>query len=75
MLNPYWNAAGSPTLTRLVEDCAITFVISDQIDDHPVGQCRRLVEDEPPLFNTGLQWAHGGYCTTCRTPLQAVRPP
>lgn len=42
----------------LVVGEVITFVISDQVQDHPLGQSRRLVENEPPLLDTRSQTAH-----------------
>lgn len=36
----------------------ITFVVSNQVDDCPLGQGCRLVENEPPLLDTGSERAH-----------------
>jgi len=36
----------------------VTFVVGDEIDDRPIGQRRRLVQDESPLLDAGSQRAH-----------------
>lgn len=42
----------------LVVGEVITFVVSYRVDDRSLGQRRRLIEDEPVLFNTGSETAH-----------------
>ena len=36
----------------------VTFVVGNQIDDRPLWQCCRLVQDEPPLFDARSERAH-----------------
>ena len=66
MLNPSWNAAGSPALTQLVWNCGGRTHMAGG------GQCRHLDEDEPPFFNTGLQRAHADTVRPAGCPRQAV---
>ena len=36
----------------------IAFVVRNQVDDRPLGQGRRLVKNEPPVFDTCSERAH-----------------
>ena len=36
----------------------ITLIVRDKVDNGPLGQSRRLVENKPPLFDTGSERAH-----------------
>lgn len=36
----------------------VTFVVGNQIDNRPLGQCCRLVQDEPPFFDARSERAH-----------------
>jgi hypothetical protein len=36
----------------------IAFVISDQVDNRPIGQGSRLIENEPPLLDTRAEGTH-----------------
>lgn len=41
----------------------IALVVRHQVDDGPIRQGRRLVENEPALLDTCSEWAHVGHCT------------
>lgn len=37
----------------------VTFVVGDQVDNRPLGQGGRLVENKPPVFDTCSERTHG----------------
>ena len=36
----------------------VTLIVGDEVDNRSFGQARRLVEDEPPLFDSRSEWGH-----------------
>ena len=53
--------------TLLVAE-VVTFVISDQVDNRPIGQGGRLIENEPPVLDTGSERAHAATLRLSRVP-------
>lgn len=55
-------------VTALLVGQVITVVIGDQIDDGPVRQGSRLVENKPPVLDTCSQWTHATTVRSLRMP-------
>jgi hypothetical protein len=46
----------------------IAFVISDQVDNRPIGQSSRLIENEPPILDTRAEGIHATTVRLSRLP-------
>ena len=44
--------------TALLVRKVVTFVVGDEIDDRPIGERGRLVQDEATLFDAGSERGH-----------------
>ncbi len=51
----------------------IAFVISDQVDNRPIGQASRLIENEPPLLDTRAEGIHATTVRPSRLPDKPTR--
>ena len=51
----------------------VALVVCNQVDNRSLGQCCRLVEDEPAFLDAGSKRAHRPYCKGFRDGQQGVR--